>query len=59
MASIKFTLTFSFKFPPPTENINIASFFVNFEHLRYSENIVLKPSSLVLAVNSLTLSVGA
>ena len=58
IAFIKLTETFFFKFPPPTEKINKVSFLFKLEILRYSEKIELKPSSLVLAVISETLSVG-
>lgn len=58
MAEIKFSLTFFFLLPPPTENINIASFLFNLDIFNHSTKTVFQPSSLVRAVNSETLSVG-
>ena len=57
-ASIKFTLIFFLISPPPTENINIASFFDKFDIFNQFTKLVSQPSSLILAVSSETLSKG-
>ena len=54
---MRFGLIFFFKLPPPTEKMNIASFLLNLLTFNHSINIECQPSSLVLAVNSETLSV--
>ena len=58
-ASIRFLLTLSTSLPPPTDKINKQSFEFNLLTLYQPENTVSHPSSLVLAVNSAILSVGA
>ena len=59
IAEIKFSLTFFFLLPPPTEKIKIASLFFRFDILSHSTNTLFQPLSFVRAVNSETLSVGA
>ena len=56
---IRFTLTFFLLSPPPTENIRIPSLLDNLLVSSHPEKTVSQPSSLVLAVSSETLSVGA
>ena len=58
-ALIILTLIFFFRFPPPTEKTNNISFFFNLLILSHSIKTDSHPSSLTLAVNSDTLSVGA
>ena len=53
-----FTLTFFFKFPPPTENTKIPSLDFKLQFLSQFEYEVSHPSSLILAVSSETLSDG-
>jgi hypothetical protein len=45
--------------PPPTEKMSSASSGRSWETSSHDENVVSQPSSLVRAVSSLTLSVGA
>ena len=54
-----FGLTFFSRFPPPTEKIRMASLALPRLTLIHSENTVGQPSSLVRAVSSETVSVGA
>src|SRR5438477_4500674 len=58
-ALTKFGLTFFSRLPPPTENTRIASFPLSRLPLSHSAKTEGHPSSLVRAVNSETLSVGA
>ena len=55
----RFTLTLFSLLPPPTDKINIVSLWFNLLPISQVSNTISHPSSLVLAVNSETLSVGA
>ena len=58
MAWIRFLLIFFFLLPPPTDKTKIKSLGFNLLIFNHSAKTVSHPSSLVLAVNSATLSVG-
>ena len=51
-------LTFFFKFPPPTEKINIKSFLFKLLIFKKFTKDSLQPLSFIVAVNSDTLSTG-
>ena len=58
-ARTRFGLTLRSRLPPPTENTRIASPARSWLTFSHAENVVSQPSSLVRAVSSETLSVGA
>jgi hypothetical protein len=59
MALTRLGLTFFSRLPPPTEKMRMPSLPLMREPLSHSAKIVAQPSSLVRAVSSETLSVGA